>query len=511
MDITLLLGGAASFVVGFLVSNVVRNVKAKKQRNSAEKEARRIKNDAERSAEKIVKKANQTSDSMIRSAKDKAENERRDAKRDIQQLEKRLADKEMAISNRDEQSQHKQQVLEEKIDSAKELRVKQEEIISELFLHLEKVSQMSRKEAEEILMANVEKYSRDRAGRMIKDIEEKARQIANRKATEIVLKAIQKVGVETVTGSTTSSVTLPDDEMKGRIIGKEGRNIRAFENITGVDVIIDDTPNAVILSCFDPIRREYAKMSMTQLVQDGRVNPTRVEESIEKAKKELDDVMRERGEAAADEVGMQFHPKIIELFGRLSYRTSYGQNMLSHAIEAVQIAENIALALGVNVQLAKRGTMLHDIGKAVDFEQEGSHDDLGAEICRKYGESEELINCIMAHHEDEEPDTVEAVIVMVADALSSARPGARKESVELYIKRLEKLEAIAKSFEGVEKAFAIQAGREIRVIVQPDQITDDSMYKIAQDIAKRVETEVDYPGEVKVSLVRETRSSAVAK
>jgi len=305
-------------------------------------------------------------------------------------------------------------------------------------------------------------------------------------------------------------VTLPDDEMKGRIIGREGRNIRAFELATGVDVIIDDTPNAVVLSAFDPIRRETARLALSSLVQDGRIHPTRVEEAVTKARQTLAEIIREKGERAADEVGMQFHPKIMEMLGKLHYRTSYGQNILAHALEASHIAGIIAAELGVNVSLAKRGALLHDIGKAIDFEQQGSHDDLGADACRKYGESEELINCIMAHHEDQEAETMEAVIVMIADAISSARPGARKESVDMYIKRLEKLETVAKEFEGVDKVYAIQAGREVRVLVNPEQVDDPGIYKLAQDIAKRIEEQVDYPGEVRVSILRETRAVGIA-
>jgi ribonuclease Y len=346
---------------------------------------------------------------------------------------------------------------------------------------------------------------------MIKDMEEQARKIANRRAKEIVTDAIQRTAIDHVSAATTAIVQLTDDEMKGRIIGREGRNIRAFESATGVDVIIDDTPGAVVLSSFDPIRREVAKISLESLVADGRIHPTRVEEAVERAQKQLQEIIREKGEAAADEVGLKFHPKIIELLGKLAYRTSYGQNILAHSLEAAHIAGIMAQELGVNVALAKRGSMLHDIGKAIDFEQQGTHVHLGEEICRKYGESDELINCINAHHEEEEPDTIEAVIVMMADAISSARPGARRESVDAYIKRLEKLETLAGSFEGVEKAYAIQAGREIRVMVKPEEVDDPGAHKLAFDIAKKIESEVDYPGEVKVSVIRQTRAVGVAK
>ena len=298
--------------------------------------------------------------------------------------------------------------------------------------------------------------------------------------------------------------------MKGRIIGKEGRNIRAFETASGVDVIIDDTPNGVILSCFDPIRRETARIALDKLVNDGRINPARVEDALAKADEEIQQVIKHKGEKAVDVLGLDLDPNIVEMVGRLNYRTSYGQNILDHSVECSKIAGIIADRLGVDVDLAKRGALLHDVGKAIDFVQEGSHDDLGAEICRKYGESPEVINCIMAHHEDEAPETVEAVIVKVADALSSSRPGARKESVELYLKRLENLEKIAMEFDGVERVFAIQAGREVRVMVRPDDVSDEGVHKLSQDIAERIEREMDYPGEVKVNLVRETRAVAIA-
>ena len=400
--------------------------------------------------------------------------------------------------------------LERKSIAMKALKEKQESILVTLEDHLEKVAHMSKDQAQKILMENVERDMQSRTGDLIKNMEDQAKKIAKRKAKEIVLDAIQKTAVEHVTTSTTAFVELDNEEMKGRIIGKEGRNIRAFEFFTGVDVVIDDTPNGVILSAFDPIRREVAKMSMEKLLEDGRIHPTRIEETIEQSRKELYDIIVERGERAADEVGLQFHPKIIENLGRLSFRTSYTQNILAHSLEAAHIAGIMASELRVNVNLAKRGALLHDIGKALDFEVEGSHDQLGADLCKKYGESDEILNCIMAHHEEEEPDTVEAVLVKVADAISSARPGARRESSDLYLKRLEQLELVSSSFEGVDKAYAIQAGREIRIVVKPEVIDDNSMHKLALDIAKRIEEEVDYPGEVKVSLIRETRATGTA-
>ncbi|MDA1353106.1 MAG: ribonuclease Y [bacterium] len=477
----------------------------------AEKNASRLVTDAEKRAKSIVDGAERDAEDKRRKVRSQVEGELNNRKRDLDDSENRLKQRQRKIDDAQAAIVQREKEVVEQVERAKELRTKQEEVLNELFAHLEKVTSMTKEDAEKVLLANVERETRERAGRMIKEIQESARKVANRKAKEIVLDAIQRTAVEHVVSNTTSVVSLPDDEMKGRIIGKEGRNIRAFESATGVDVIIDDTPNGVILSAFNPIRREIARMAMDKLVSDGRIHPTRVEEAVQQSRDELDDIMMQHGERAADELGQQFHPEIIKLFGKLHYRTSYGQSILSHSLEAAHIAGMMADELGVNSHLAKRGTMLHDIGKALDFEHEGSHDDLGADVCRKYGESEELINCIMAHHEDEAPDTVEAVIVMLADALSSARPGARKESADLYVKRLETLEKIANGFEGVDKAYAIQAGREIRVLVRPDQITDDGIHKLAQDIAKQIEDNVDYPGEVQVSLVRETRATYTAK
>ncbi|MDA0944562.1 MAG: ribonuclease Y, partial [bacterium] len=337
------------------------------------------------------------------------------------------------------------------------------------------------------------------------------KETAKEQARELVVNAIQRTAVNVVAAVTTTAIQLPNEELKGRIIGKEGRNIRAFETATGCDIIIDDSPDTVTLSCFNPIRRETGRIALTDLVSDGRINPARIEESVKNAEANLEKTIIGIGQEAAEELRLKFHPKLIELIGRLNYRTSYGQNILKHSMEAAHIAGILATELGLDVDLAKRGTLLHDIGKALDFETEGSHVDIGDTVCRKYGESEAVINCINAHHEDEAPATIEAVIVMMADAISSARPGARRESIEKYIERLTKLEAIAKTFDGVKKVFAIQAGREVRVLVEPSEVRDNRMYKLARDIAKRIESEVDYPGEVTVSLIRETRAYSTAK
>lgn len=473
-------------------------------------------------SEAIIKQAHRQADKTVREAKFRSEKDAkallRRAEDDIEFKKRQLQETEQEVDRSKRQVQAAKRNVESlqdeyegKMESVKDIRKKQDSVLEELFEKLEKVASLSREQAEQSLLTHVEAVAKRRAGQLIKDIEAQAIKTAKQRATDIVLDAIQTVGVETVSTNTTSVVSLPDDEMKGRIIGKEGRNIRAFETAIGVDVIIDDTPNAVILSCFDPIRRETAHMALNALTKDGRINPARIEDALKKADETIQTMIRQRGEKALDILNLSVHPNIVEMVGRLNYRTSYGQNILDHSVECAKIAGVLADRLGVDVDLAKRGALLHDIGKAIDFVEEGSHDDLGAEICRKYGESSEVINCIMAHHEDEEPDTVEAVIVKLADAISSSRPGARKESVELYLKRLENLEKIAMEFDGVEKVYAIQAGREIRVMVRPEDVSDESVHKLSQDIAESIERNLDYPGEVKVNLVRETRAVSVAR
>jgi ribonuclease Y len=512
MGTVLLLAGLAILVAaGIVIYYFTKRISADKKIHSTEKMIQDSLEASKKEAGGIVSKAHQEAQEIVSKARYNVEEEVKSRRQVVTDIEKRVLEREKYIDSKEMKLGEKDSQLSKELERIKELKKKHEDMVQELLTTLEKAAGFSKEEAEKILLSNVEREARQRAGQMIKDMEEQARKIANRRAKEIVTDAIQRTAIDHVSAATTAIVQLTDDEMKGRIIGREGRNIRAFESATGVDVIIDDTPGAVVLSSFDPIRREVAKISLESLVADGRIHPTRVEEAVERAQKRLQEIIREKGEAAADEVGLKFHPKIIELLGKLAYRTSYGQNILAHSLEAAHIAGIMAQELGVNVALAKRGSMLHDIGKAIDFEQQGTHVHLGEEICRKYGESDELINCINAHHEEEEPDTIEAVIVMMADAISSARPGARRESVDAYIKRLEKLETLAGSFEGVEKAYAIQAGREIRVMVKPEEVDDPGAHKLAFDIAKKIESEVDYPGEVKVSVIRQTRAVGVAK
>ena len=498
-------------VAAAIIVYIVKKTLSDKKISSAESVASKKIEHANREVLSILKTANQEAQQILSKARKEGDSEIKARRQSIADIENRVIQKEKHLEQRENVLNDKRHFIEKEEEKLKALRKKETDLIVELSSRLEKIAGFTKEEAEKIIMENTEKEMRKKAGKMIKDMESHAKKIANRRAQEIITDAIQRTAVDHVTALTTSTVQLPNEDLKGRVIGKEGRNIRAFEAETGVDVIIDDTPGAVILSAFDPIRREIAKMAMTKLLKDGRIHPTKIEEAVELSRKELHDIIIERGEKAADEVGLQFHPKIIEMLGKLHYRTSYGQNILQHSLESAHIAGIMANTLGVNATLSKRGALLHDIGKAIDFEQEGSHTDLGKEICEKYDESAEVINCIMAHHEDEAPDTIEAILVMMADAMSSVRPGARRESIDSYIKRLEKLELLANSFDGVEKAYAIQAGREVRVVVRPDEIDDAASQKLAFDMAKQIEKELIYPGEVKVSVVRETRAFGLAK
>lgn len=377
---------------------------------------------------------------------------------------------------------------------------------------LERLSGLSTEDAKRRLLQSVEEEVKHETAMLIKDLEQQAKEEADKKAREIISLAIQRCAADHVAETTVSVVALPNDEMKGRIIGREGRNIRTLETLTGIDLIIDDTPEAVIISGFDPVRREVARVALEKLINDGRIHPSRIEEMVEKAQKEVEQKIKEAGEQATFAVGVHgLHPELIKLLGRLKYRTSYGQNVLNHSVEVAHLAGLMASELGVDVVLAKRAGLLHDIGKAIDHEMEGSHVEIGMEIAKKYRESELVLNAIMAHHGDVEPKSVEAVLVAAADAVSAARPGARRETLESYLKRLTRLEEISESFEGVEKCFAVQAGREIRIMVKPDQIDDATSILLARDIAKKIEAEMEYPGQIKVVIIRETRAVDYAK
>ncbi len=516
-NIEIILICAAAFfallnIASFFIGVAYRKKIAEAKLGSAEKEASKIVDDAYKAADakkrELLLEAKEENQ-KLRADLDKEIKERRS---EISRQERRLTQKEEILDRKTESLEKKDAVLNQKI---KELEQKNQEIIeikNEQTLQLEKISGMTREEAVDILMKDIEEQTRHDAAKMVKEIEQEAKENAERTAKNIVAMSIQRVAADHVAETTVSVVNLPNDEMKGRIIGREGRNIRTLETMTGVELIIDDTPEAVIVSSFDPVRREVAKLALEKLISDGRIHPTRIEESVEKAKKEVDALIKQEGENATFETGVHgLHPELIKLLGKLRFRTSYGQNVLRHSIEVSHLAGVMAGELGLDVKLAKRAGLLHDIGKSVDHEIEGSHVTIGADIAKKFRENKDVIHAIMAHHGDVEPETLVACLVQAADAISAARPGARRENLETYIQRLQKLEDIANEFDGVDKSFAIQAGREIRIMVKPDSVNDEGMVLVARDIAKRIEAELEYPGQIKVSLIRETRAVDYAK
>jgi len=479
---------------------------------SAEAEANSILENAKKSAKSQAREIALEAKEENQKLRTAFEAEMKDRRREISAQEKRINQKEENLDKKSETLEKKDQSLntklkeyEDKVEEVEELRKKQ-------LTELEKISGLSREEAKSLLIRDLEQEARHEAAVMVKEIEQEAKENAERKAKDIVASSIQKVAADHVAEATVSVVALPADEMKGRIIGREGRNIRALETLTGVDLIIDDTPEAVILSSFDPVRREIARIALEKLIVDGRIHPARIEELVDKARKEVETTIKQEGESASFETGVHgLHPEIIKLLGRLRYRTSYGQNVLKHSIEVAHLAGVMAGELGVDIALAKRAGLLHDIGKAMDHEIEGSHVTIGADIARKYKENEDVIHAIMAHHGDVEANTIVAQLVQAADAISAARPGARRENIETYIKRLQRLEEIANEFDGVEKSYAIQAGREVRIMVKPDVLDDQSMILVAKDIVKKIESELEYPGQIKISLIRETRAVDFAK
>ncbi|MCK8058855.1 MULTISPECIES: ribonuclease Y [unclassified Fusibacter] len=496
---------------GFIGYTVRKNI-AEGKIKSAEIRAAEIVTEAKKMAEAEKKLKVVEAKDEVHQLRIELDRETKERRAEIQNLEKRNLQKEEQLDKKSNNLEKREESLQKRQSSLDKKENSLEELEKQHILELEKVSGMTSDEAKRQLLADVEKDVQHDAVILIKEAEGRVKEESNKRARDIISTAIQRCAADHVAESTVSVVDLPNDEMKGRIIGREGRNIRALETLTGVDLIIDDTPEAVILSSFDPIRRETARIALEKLIQDGRIHPARIEEMVEKAKKEIDQRLKEAGENATFEVGIHnLHPELVKLLGRLHFRTSYGQNVLKHSIEVAQLSGIMAAELGVDTRIAKRAGLLHDIGKAVDHEVEGTHIEIGMNLLKRFKESKAVIHAMSTHHGDYEPESIEAILVTAADALSAARPGARRETLNTYIKRLEALETISNSYDGVEKCFAIQAGREVRIMVVPEKITDDEMVLMGREIRKRIEEELDYPGQIKVSMIRESRSVEYAK
>ena len=507
---------AVTVILGVVIGYIFRKAQAEGKLNNASLKAREIVEQAQKEAITKQKEAVIEAKEQIQKMKEKMHEEitkeERDRKSEWGQVEKRLHVKEDMLDKKQMNLDAKEEAIHQQEEMVEELTEKTKSIYDEQLAKLQEISGITTEKAKEYLLNNVEQEIRQETAVLIREIREKAKEEADKEAKEIVVRAIQRCATDHVAEATVYVVNLPNDEMKGRIIGREGRNIRTIETLTGVDLIIDDTPEAVILSGFDPVRREIARITLEKLITDGRIHPGRIEETYEKAKLQVEKEIKEAGDQALLEVGIsRIHPELIKLIGRLKYRTSYGQNILKHSLEVAHLASNLAHDLGADPDLARRAGLLHDIGKGIDHEVEGTHVEIGVGLLKKYKESPAVIHAVEAHHEDVEPETMEAVIVQIADSLSAARPGARRETLESYIKRLQKLEEIADRYDAVEKSFAIQAGREVRIMVKPDAVDDLEAINLTRNIAKEIESEMDYPGQIKVMVIRETRTVEYAK
>ncbi len=517
MDLTfaiilIVVGTALGIGVGIGIGIVLRKKTAEREIGSAEAEATRLINEAIRSGESRKKEMLLEAKDEIHRSRTEYEKEIKERRAEVSKQERRLEQKEASLDKKTEAFERKEEELARKLSAAADTQAEAERIRLQQLSVLETISGLTQEQAKQFLLQNVEEEVRHETALKIKEIEQQMKEEADDKAREILSIAIQRCAADHAAEATVSVVALPNDEMKGRIIGREGRNIRTLETITGVDLIIDDTPEAITVSSFDPVRREIARLALEKRIADGRIHPTRIEDMVEKARKEVDRTIREEGERACYETGVHnLNPELVKILGRQKYRTSYGQNVLNHSIEVAHIAGLMASELGVDVALAKRAGLLHDLGKSIDHEVEGSHVQLGADIARKNKENPVVVNAIEAHHGDVEPKTVIAVLVQAADAVSAARPGARRENVENYIRRLQRLEELTGSYPGVEKSFAIQAGREVRIMVKPEVVNEDNMILMAREIAKKIESELEYPGQIKVNVIRETKAVEYAK
>ncbi|MDD6024070.1 MAG: ribonuclease Y [Oscillospiraceae bacterium] len=508
----ILLGILVGAAVMFPVAVTYRKRTAEKEIGSAEEEAKRIINDSIKSAENKKREMLVEAKEEIHRSRTEYDKEVKDRRSELQKQERRLQQKEESLDRKLEQHERREEELSRRLASAASTQEEVNNLKKAQLEMLEKISAMTTEEAKDYLLKNVESEIRHETAMKIKEVQTQLKEEADETAREIIATAIQRCAADHTAESTISVVALPNDEMKGRIIGREGRNIRALETKTGVDLIIDDTPEAITLSSFDPVRREIARIALEKLIADGRIQPTHIDNMVDKARREVEQTIKQEGERATFETGVHgLHPELIKLLGRQKYRTSYGQNVLNHSIEVAHLSGLMAAELGEDVTIAKRAGLLHDLGKSVDHEMEGSHVALGVELAKKYKENAQVVHAIEAHHGDVEPQTIIACIVQAADAISASRPGARRENVENYVKRLEKLEALTGSFPGVDKAYAIQAGREVRIMVKPEEVTEDNMIILARDIAKRIENELEYPGQIKVNLIRETKAVEYAK